>query len=190
MHPAAYFYSWTGKQQPILFLTMAGLIIDWEQQHRLPDFIDVRGAFEDFLIKNRALSNQIIRKFGTKPSGRRHLRDYYESVLAILAEGKSHDEVITQLQEQFSYLQPAESPYEHVVPTKYSTQMKSGLLMREFLSKAPRCGICGGLVPAQAISIDHIVRLEDGGRSIVENAQVTHPYCNTGYKEARQAAKS
>ena len=39
------------------------------------------------------------------------------------------------------------------------------------------------MVPANAMSIDHIIRKEDGGASIDSNAQVTHPYCNTGYKE-------
>jgi hypothetical protein len=30
---------------------------------------------------------------------------------------------------------------------------------------------------------DHVIRKEDGGRGDSENAQPTHPFCNTGYKE-------
>jgi hypothetical protein len=45
----------------------------------------------------------------------------------------------------------------------------------------------GGHGPSQSISIDHKDRKEDGGLSTPENAQVTHPYCNTGYKEYMNA---
>jgi len=37
------------------------------------------------------------------------------------------------------------------------------------------------------MTIDHIKRKEDGGRASMENAQLTHPYCNSGYKEAQHA---
>ena len=33
-----------------------------------------------------------------------------------------------------------------------------------------------------AISVDHIERKQDGGKATIENAQLTHPYCNTGVK--------
>jgi 5-methylcytosine-specific restriction endonuclease McrA len=97
--------------------------------------------------------------------------------------------VPTLLQESsaYAYLQPAESAYEGVTPTKFSAQVKSGLAMKELLTKAHRCPICKGVVPTQALSIDHIRRRNDGGTSTVDNAQVTHPYCNTGYKEQRIA---
>uniref|UniRef100_UPI003F2643DF HNH endonuclease signature motif containing protein n=1 Tax=Rhizobium sp. F40D2 TaxID=3453141 RepID=UPI003F2643DF len=63
--------------------------------------------------------------------------------------------------------------------------MKSGIVIRELLAKSPRCSICTGVVPRQAISIDHNERRQDGGAASVDNAQLTHPYCNTGFKEAR-----
>ena len=116
------------------------------------------------------------------------MRYFYELVLKLLGEGNGPDEVTTELQKQIPYLQPAESPYQGIATTKYSTQMKSGLVMKELVGQAPRCAICGGFMPVQAMSVDHIQRLEDGGVSTPENAQVTHPYCNTGYKE-RLAAK-
>lgn len=186
LHPAVYFYSWTGKQQPILFITMANLVVEWERAGQLSKFIEVRGKFEDFLIEHRALSNQIIRKFGTSVPAK-HLRDYYETLIRLIGKGLPTESIIPELQKHFAYLQPAESPYEGVTPTKFSTQVKSGLAVREFLASAPRCPICKGVVPMQAISIDHIERKEDGGHPIVDNAQVTHPYCNTGYKESQVA---
>ncbi len=185
LHPAVYFYSWTGKQQPTQFLTMASLIVEWERKKKLPEFIQRRSRFESFLMGNRSLLNQVIRKFGTKDSGTKHLRDFYEDVLGILGHGHQAEDVISELQKDasYGYLQPAESAYDGVAPTKFSTQVKSGLVMKELLTKAHRCPICNGLVPPQAISIDHIERIKDGGLSVVENAQITHPYCNSGYKE-------
>ena len=70
LHPAVYFYSWTGKQQPILFLVVSKLIIEMDRANKLPQFIECRKAFEDFLIDHRSLLNQLIRKYGTKTQGR------------------------------------------------------------------------------------------------------------------------
>ncbi len=130
LHPAVYFYSWTGKQQPILFLTMASLIVEWERARQLPLFITCGKGFETFLMSNRSLLNQVIRKFGTKDSGTKHLLEFYQSILDFLSNGLAVDEVIIKLQQQpaYAYLQPAESAYEGVAPTKFSMQVKSGLL--------------------------------------------------------------
>ena len=189
LHPAVYFYSWTGKQQPILFLTWAALIVELERSNRLPHFTRVRGQLEKFLVANRPLLNQVIRKFGTKESGTKHLGGFYRDVLKLLSDGVSAAEMPTTLsaKPEYSYLQPEESPYGGVAPTKFSTQVKSGLVVQELLAEAHHCPICEGLVPHQAISVDHIERREDGGLSIPSNARLTHPYCNTGYKESLRA---
>ena len=189
LHPAVYFYSWTGKQQPILFLVTAELMVDWERKKWLPKFIEWREGFESFLVANRSLLNQVIRKFGTKDSGTTHLRRFYDRILEMLCAGVQADGLIEKLRADsaYSYLQPAESPYEGVSPARFSTQVKSGLAMRDFLMSAPRCPICKGYVPAQSISVDHKERRQDGGGSTIENAQITHPFCNTGFKESQNA---
>jgi len=188
LHPAVYFYSWTGKQQPILFLTMAGVAIDLDRQHKLDDFIDRRARLEQFIISYRTLLNQIVRKFGTKDSGKGHLRAFYEKVFAAIDEGKSDAEIVEALtsDKAFTYLQPTESPYAGVSPTRYSAQVKSGLVMTSLLDHAPKCPICKGLVPSQAISVDHKKDRSDGGDSDLFNLQITHPYCNTGYKNRKR----
>ncbi|MHA3773642.1 GmrSD restriction endonuclease domain-containing protein [Verrucomicrobiota bacterium sgz303538] len=193
LHPAIYFYSWTGKQQPILFLTFAALMIDLEQTNKLDAFIQCREQFEGFLLNHRSLVNQIIRKFGTKESGAKHLRQFYKDVLDGIAKGRTREEVVASLvsQGEYSYLQPSETAYETNPAKRFSTQVKSGILLRELIDKVLPCPICKGLVPEQAISIDHKERMEVGGESTLSNAQVTHPYCNTGYKEklSRSARK-
>jgi hypothetical protein len=184
LHPAVYFYSWTGKQQPILFLVMARLLVDRERSKTLPQFIQVRKEFESFLTSNRSLLNQVIRKFGTKESGATHLRGFYDDILNRLASGQTAEQIVDALASdlKYSYLQPAESPYGGGNPDRFSSQVKSGVVMRELLQKAPRCAICGGAIPSQAISIDHKQRRVEGGSSLADNAQMAHPYCNTGIK--------
>jgi hypothetical protein len=123
LHPAVYFYSWTGKQQPILFQTVARMVMDLERTNKIDRFIDSRARFESFLMSNRPLINQLVRKFGTKSSGRDHLREFYDEVLAGVAAGRDGAAIIAELRKNpaFAYLQPDESPYEGVSPTRYST---------------------------------------------------------------------
>ena len=108
LHPAVYFYSWTGKQQPILFLTWATLVVEIERAKKFPTFTNVRGKLEDFLIANRALVNQVIRKFGTKDSGAKHLASFYRDTLNLLVAGTTVAKLATKLGEkpEYSYLQP------------------------------------------------------------------------------------
>jgi hypothetical protein len=48
--------------------------------------------------------------------------------------------------------------------TKFDTDTKSEIYIRAALASVPRCGICGGYVHVNSISIDHKVRRRDGGR--------------------------
>ncbi|WP_292291608.1 DUF262 domain-containing protein [Mesorhizobium sp.] len=188
LHPAVYFYSWTGKQQPILFLTMADILVDLDRRKKLDEFVKRRASLEKFIINHRTLLNQIVRKFGTKDSGKGHLRSFYEKVFESIGAGKSDADIVDALtsDKAFTYLQPSESPYAGVSPTRYSAQVKSGLVMSGLLEHSPKCAICGGLVPHQAISVDHKQGRAHGGESNPENLQLTHPYCNTGFKEGQR----
>lgn len=189
LHPAIYFYSWTGNQKPVLFLVIVELAIEWDQTGRLNAFTKHRRELEEFLFRNRTLLNQIVRKFGTKDSGARHLATFYRHVLNIIAKGHTHTEITAELQQNpvYPYLQPDELPYDGVAPTRMSTQVRAGLVMRKLLETAPRCSICGGFVPSQAVSVDHKERRADGGLTVPENTDLSHPYCNSGYKESEHA---
>jgi hypothetical protein len=67
-------------------------------------------------------------------------------------------------------------------PKDFNTDKKSEIYIKEALKNAPQCKICKGAIHRNSISIDHIQRKEDGGLASVDNGQITHPYCNTGYK--------
>lgn len=64
-----------------------------------------------------------------------------------------------------------------------SKETKSAVYLRDSLANAVKCTICGGLIePSLSVSYDHDQRVRDGGVGSVENVNLTHPYCNTGYK--------
>ncbi|MBE9105115.1 HNH endonuclease, partial [Nostoc cf. edaphicum LEGE 07299] len=65
---------------------------------------------------------------------------------------------------------------------EFSRETKAAAFIRDALPGSPRCKICGGCLPTRLNSIDHIKRKADGGLGTLENAQLTHPYCNTTYK--------
>lgn len=188
LHPAVYFYSWTGKQQPILFLTVAELLIDLEKTNKLPHFTKVRESLEFFLIENRALLNQVVRKFGTKGSGHIHVKEFYADLIDLLASGIPKEKLTEKLRERpfYKFLQPEESPYEST-SARYSSRMRAGVIRHQLLEKEVSCVYCRGKVPPQAISVDHKQRVEDGGMATIENAQLMHPYCNSGMKERDHA---
>jgi 5-methylcytosine-specific restriction endonuclease McrA len=64
----------------------------------------------------------------------------------------------------------------------FNTGQKSAIYIRDALQNAPTCKICGGMIHRNSISIDHLHRKQDGGLATLENGQLTHPYCNTSYK--------
>lgn len=185
LHPAVYFYSWTGKQSPTQFTVISGLINDMVRNRQIDRFIAVRAAFETYLINSRTLLNQLIRKFGAKKATHARLEDYYRDVLALIQGGTQIADVATALTKnaRYDYMQPEESFSEGSGTRAFSPQVRSGVVMRDLLLSAPRCAICQGFVPPQATSVDHKTRREDGGMSVAENAQITHPYCNSGVKE-------
>ena len=68
-------------------------------------------------------------------------------------------------------------------PAHFTDDVKSIAFMHKALQNAMKCPICEGLLdPAKSVSYDHRVPRRDGGTGDVENAELVHPYCNTGIK--------
>jgi len=70
----------------------------------------------------------------------------------------------------------------HSSEKDFNTCKKSEIYIKDALQKVPRCKICNGFIHRNSISIDHKQRKQDGGLATLDNGQITHPYCNTGYK--------
>ncbi len=184
LHPSVYFYSVDGRHKTASFFAMVDFVMELDKQSRINDFIDIRAKFEEFILEYDYLIQQIYRKYRTAQNSFRHISLFFQKVVKALKEGKVINEAIDEIiSDSFNYLAIQKSPDRNdSIATDFNTGKKSAIYIREALKNVTKCGICGGLIHKNSISIDHIQRKEDGGLASLDNGQITHPYCNTGYK--------
>jgi hypothetical protein len=103
-----------------------------------------------------------------------------------LSGGIDKKNVITEIRsgdKRFATLKiPKKADTGEIQSKEFSRETKASAFIREALPNWPVCKICGGYLPCRFNSIDHITRKADGGLGTLKNAQLTHPYCNTTYK--------
>ncbi|MCE7762840.1 DUF262 domain-containing protein [Pseudomonas putida] len=185
LHPAVYFYSQEGRHKSASFLGMIDYVGRLVKQGKLRDFIEVRSKLENFLLKHDYLIQQINRKYRVAAISHPHVSRFIEIAVGGYKNNLGTDDVIKTIQtaDGFGYISIQEQPERTTASgAKFSSDAKSAVYLREVLQSAPRCGICDGFVHRNSISIDHIERRQDGGTGSMDNGQLTHPYCNTGYK--------
>ncbi len=183
LHPVVYFYSTTGRYQPTAFFAVVVMIDEFEKANRFNDFISVRKKFEEFLLTHKLLVNQVTVKYGSGLKGYARLKQLFVFLIDQLLARKTDEEIIKHMavSPEFSFLQPSEK--EQIgYGRDFNGDAKSAVFLKDALKEPLRCGICGGLIHKNAISIDHITRRADGGLGTADNGQLTHPYCNTTVK--------
>jgi HNH endonuclease len=82
---------------------------------------------------------------------------------------------------EFSFLTPDEK-FVAGNKSQFSKETKSATFLRDAIGGAPRCKICKCLLHFNSIQVDHIVRKQDGGLGVLDNAQLSHPFCNSTVK--------
>lgn len=184
LHPVAYFYSSAGRYQITAFLAFLELIKDYEKKNFFPEFTSVRKDFENFIVTHKVFVKQINYKYGSGTKSYKRLKDIYNYIVEKLFQKHSIDEAVKSLiaDPRFNFLKPDESEIEKTLRKDFSTDVKSTSFIRDALKSPLRCKICNGLIHTNSISIDHIERKEDGGLGNPENAQLTHPFCNSTIK--------
>jgi Protein of unknown function DUF262/HNH endonuclease len=184
LHPVVYFYSTAGRYQTTSFFAILAVIKEFEARDYYRQFISIRRKFEDFILKYKIFPIQIGYRYGSGLKGYIPLASLYSFVVERMLEGKNEEDILKLLQasEDFSFLQPKETESLDSPSKDFSTETKSAAFLREALQSPLRCTICGGLIHYNSISVDHIIRKEDGGLGTIDNAQLTHPYCNTTIK--------
>jgi hypothetical protein len=183
LHPIVYFYSQDGRHKIASFYATVSLVMDLQTRNMLKDFINVRASFEETILENDYLVQQINRKFRSAKASSSHIKDFFLLLIDFLNNGILPNKLIPLIIQDpnFDYLTlQQESP--DISSNEFSTQRKSAAYIREAINHATRCKICGGYLHKNSISIDHIQRKEDGGLGSIDNAQLSHPYCNTGIK--------
>jgi len=187
LHPAVYLYSKDGNHKIASFYAIVELILDFESNKQLiKDFIKVRKDFEEILLEYDYLVAQIVRHYRGAIGSYPYLKEFYLHIIQGLTDKKTKDQIISELLKlpTFSYLtlQNVEDKGDLELSKDFTDNVKSEAFLTEALSKSMRCKICGGYIHRNAISFDHIIRKADGGQGTLDNAQITHPYCNTTYK--------
>jgi hypothetical protein len=184
LHPAVYFYGATGRFVPTAFLATVAFIRELEAGRRLSQFTQSRNRFEEFLLKYRHFPNLIARHLGAAQRGLQSTLTMYRILLAGIMASRPDEEIVKELQAEpkLTFLQViTDEDVKH--GRNFSRSTKNAVFLQQALAKELRCAICQARMHFKSISMDHVRRIEDGGTGKADNAQLTHPYCNTGYKE-------
>jgi hypothetical protein len=188
LHPAVYFYGATGRYQPAAFLATVAFVRDLDRLNMFPVFTEVRARFEDFQLKFGFFKNQIVGLYGAGTRSLEPLLTFYRVALQAIRDGKADEDIIQALKTEHRLRRLDEKEEAERSSRKaFTAETKSAAFLRAAIGGAVRCAICGARVHVKATSMDHKTRIQDGGTGDVENAQPTHPYCNTGYKEMLEA---
>lgn len=181
LHPAVYFYSDRGTYLPDFLLGIAylikGKILNGDDLF-FKRFTRNRSTIEQFLVDNKAILSQVMLQVSSRSRTER-LSDIIDYMVREAENGLTIEGVADAAKLKGSIV----SLREKVDGKVFSRDTKSAILIRQSLQSPLRCPICCGFMePALSASYDHIVRKEDGGTGDDENGQLSHPYCNTGYK--------
>lgn len=186
LHPAVYLYSQTGRHKIASFYAITALILEFENNKNSSyiDFTNVRETFEEIILEHDYLIQQIVRRHRSALKAYPFIKEFYLNVILKLSEGKLKEKVIEEIlhSEEFSYLTSVNTLDQTVSGSKFSSQTKSAVFIKEALQKALKCKLCNGYIHTNAITIDHIVRKQNGGLGTLDNGQLSHPYCNTTLK--------
>lgn len=186
LHPALYCYDIKGKFVGKAFIGAIEFVRDLEIRNKFFEFTEARKSFEDFLIRYPYIMTQIGTSQGS--GGRRGVSAVtalYSALFEGLRSEKKVADIIAEMQKNraIDFLN-WETPQETDSGRKFSDADKATATIRAALEK-DICPECGGRMYIKDRSYDHVDRKQDGGKSVASNIALIHPYCNTGYKEAR-----
>jgi hypothetical protein len=181
LHPAVYFYSEKGRYQPTAFMAWIEVIKDFEKSDFFHEFTTLRDKLESTLIEYKYFTNQITSKYGSGLKGYLQLKSLYEKIIMHVKEGQEVVAIGKALKSELPYLN-LEYKGDESTSSNFNSNTKSEIFLKTALENASKCKICNGYIHLNSITIDHKDRKEDGGLGTSNNGQLTHPYCNTTFK--------
>lgn len=181
LHPAVYFYSDRGRYQPSALMAWIEFVKHLEAKKLFNTFTQRRELFENFLVENKFITNQVSGKYGSGLKSYRKLKEVYLYIFNLLENPISFDDIKVNLKKNYPYLNFDQNKFE-ALSSDFNREAKSEVFLTQALEKAYRCEICKGYIHVNSITIDHIERKQDGGKGHAENGQITHPYCNSTFK--------
>lgn len=182
LHPVIYFYSIEGRHKTATFYAIVLLLLELENKNLFKEFILVRSKFEELLINYDYALQDINRHYRQAILSYTHIKEFLLSSI-ILLKSKTVEETIADLvsQSNFKFIK-LNPPKNATSNQKFTDEKKSAVFMRDAIQSALKCKICDGLISKNSMTIDHIIRKEDGGNGSIQNGQLAHPYCNSTFK--------
>lgn len=188
LHPIVYFYGITGRFLPMTFLAVAAFVKELESKNAFIKFTEVRSQFEEFLVEHRNFVNQIAHQVygGNKRVEATLLM--YKVLFDELTKKTPTKNIIEKMRShiQLKFLQEIVPENVHY-GKDFSDDTKSAVFLRKAIDKSIICSICHTRIHFRSFTYDHKERKQDGGLGTPDNAQLMHPFCNTGYKERLHA---
>ncbi len=191
LHPAVYFYNEQGKYSRFLFLGMTALVSEKLRNNNsgwFKSFTSVRQKIEQFLINNKSTIGLVLQNM-SKAQRVPKMRDLFDYLVGAATKNEPLEvgKAISHLGITGRILEvDGKQTSPHI-----SDETKSMLFIQNSIAKALPCPICGGLLdPQKSVSYDHITPQREGGSGHIDNVQMAHPYCNTGYKESVLGGKA
>lgn len=182
LHPAVYFYSKTWRHKTASFFTITDFIMELEKRGKLKDFIQIRSIFEDILIEYDFAVQQILRHYRGSTNALPHIKNFYLELMSELILNKKDKDLSIKnvlAKESFKFIKTNDIEDNEIESDSFSEETKSSVFITEALDQALRCKICGARIHTNSISFDHIKRKSEWWIGTTENAQLTHPYCNS-----------
>jgi hypothetical protein len=182
LHPAVYFWGASGIHRPSVFLAIVSFFQEMILRDELVKFTMHRARLEEFLVGNSKIGNYLLKKHGGWKKSLTPVKRMFRTIIDGLDQGLTED----QIEEQLVQIEKSSgtSDYEmQTVDKKVWRETKNMLRHKASLESAQRCALCKARLVVAAASFDHKVKQSQGGSSAAENAQMTHHYCNSGFKE-------
>lgn len=184
LHPAVYFWGMTGNHQPSLFLAVVDFVKDLISKNELIRFTKSRKLFENFLSGNSMVVKELLGRHGGWKKSLKPVRTMLDLLFDGIKSGKDLQEIEKEIVEKLN-LKTADAGDSADWRTTKAAAKRLALL-----ESSHECPICKARLQIADASYDHIDRVQDGGINSVLNTQLTHHYCNHGYKEYLNSLKS
>lgn len=201
--PAVYFWGATGRFHPQAVLAVLKFVQELRTQDKFERFTDSRAEFEGFLLRHRSFTNQIAKLKGSRQRSLESLVEMYRILfrqLTALAQDEFPDDtkiVVAmqanpKLKDLIDKSEDDASDDEAVeegrrIDVKFPVDVQTAGFLKQTKDAAPLCPICRARLHIKSMSKDHKTEVRNRGRGQLRNLQLAHPYCNTGYKEAKTA---
>lgn len=192
LHPVVYFYTAGGNFLPWSFLAWATIVEEIFTEKRAIEFCGIRPALEDYLWANKWAVSEIVHKNGSGNRSTPWLRRYFNFLIAEFTAGLDGDAIDQKIKEHttwrfLSLKTPVFQLLGEASTSKFSNTTKTATIWKAAYPGAPRCGVCSAIWHRNSIHFDHQTGKKDGGTANPANAQVTHPYCDSTYKDWKAA---